>query len=181
MKNEDMVSQDSAGKDLPWSACWNFIFLQSHMYLHIHPYAQVRKLVAICFHMHIYTPTHTHTHLEIVFLSITLWVSGDSWIFGHPVVIRCCDPQGHSDSVGLVVQHWLGEPLSHVLLRCNLDACQVNGSFIWSCVEIPKDELIWKQSLRHFCSSLCTDQLFSSLSPGLVGSLMNPTLREDTS
>ena len=67
MKNEDMVSQDSAGKDLPWSACWNFIFLQSHIYLHIHPYAQVRKLVAICFHMHIYTPTHTHTHIWKLF------------------------------------------------------------------------------------------------------------------
>lgn len=147
----------------------------TYIYIHMLKYGNLLPFVFTC------TSTHPHTHLEIVFLSITLWVSGDSWIFGHPVVIRCCDPQGHSDSVGLVVQHWLGEPLSHVLLRCNLDACQVNGSFIWSCVEIPKDELIWKQSLHHFCSSLCTDQLFSSLSPGLVGSLMNPTLGEDTS
>ena len=93
------------------------------LYSYNHPYTQVRKLVVICFLMHICT----HTHLEMVFLLVTLNVSGYSWIFGHPVVIRCCDPQGHSNSVGLVVQHWLGEPLSHVLLRFNLDPCQANG------------------------------------------------------
>ena len=30
---------------------------------------------------------------------------------------RRCNPQGHSNCFGSVVQHWLCEPLSHVLLR----------------------------------------------------------------
>lgn len=34
---------------------------------------------------------------------------------------RCCDPQSHSNCSGSVVQHRLCKPLSHVLLRGNVD------------------------------------------------------------
>ena len=148
-----MVSQYSAGKDIPWSACWNFIFMQSPRYLS----------TETCCHLFSHAHMHAHTSGNVFSFNHVerIWVFRYSWIFGHPVVIRCCDPQGHSNSVGLVVQHWLGEPLSHVLLRFNLDPCQANGSFIRGCVEIPKGELIWKQSLHHFFSSSLCAQIIS--------------------